>query len=182
MLDRTIASAVVAAATGALAVLALQPADATQRPARAAAPGLCRAGETMIFQCRVRREFAAICGGEQGGRRYAQYRFGTPGRIALTYPRGAAEGSGSLNFARIPFSGGGELQFNFTNGGYDYLLYSRTIRTGFAPGGTNNPRQEDGVLVRRNGRMVSNRACTDSSEGVGDIEAFVPRGDYVEHD
>lgn len=76
------------------------------------------------------------------------------------------------------YSGGGALQIRFGNGGYDYAVYSRTVRTGFS--GTNNPRFSDGVMVRRAGRLISNRSCTTDTGGDAQPEEFMPEGTMMD--
>jgi hypothetical protein len=76
------------------------------------------------------------------------------------------------------YSGGGALQIRFSNGGFDYAVYSRTVRTGF--NGRNNPRFSAGVLVRRGGRLLSNRSCTTAVGGDAQPEDFMPEGTILD--
>jgi len=146
------------------------PAEAQRGTARG---GLCRPGEVVIFQCGIGRKMVSVCG-SRTPRADAQYRFGTPGRVELQ------SAPGSLAYAREMYSGGGALQIRFTNGGHDYAVYSRTVRTGFGRDGRNNPRFSDGVMVRRDGRLVSNRSCTTAVSGSGQAEDFMPEGTILE--
>jgi hypothetical protein len=151
------------------------------QPRRAAS--LCAANETPLFQCRVGRKMAAVCGGRSGGRTYAQYRFGRPGALELTYPN-SRNGSGTLRRASIPFSGGGEAQFHFTSGNHQYVVFSRTVRTSFGAGG-NNPEFSAGVTVRRNGRVLRTLGCSDGDSAnvdLGAAERFIPEGEPVQAD
>lgn len=135
------------------------------------APGsLCARGEAVIFHCAIGRKMVSVCGSTVGTRR-AQYRFGTPGDVELAFP---GPGQSGLTYAREMYSGGGALQIRFANGGYDYAVYSRTIRTGFR--GRNNPRFSDGLMVRQGGRLVSNRACTGPVRGDAEPGDFMPEG------
>lgn len=145
-------------------------AEAAQgRPARAS---LCTAGEVVIFQCGIGRKLVAVCGSRTPGGG-AQYRYGSPGRVELASP------PGRLSYAREAYSGGGALQLRFSSGGYDYAVYSRTIRTGFGRGG-NNPAFSDGLFVRQGGRLVSNRACTTAVTGNARPEAHMPEGSILD--
>src|SRR5690242_7709451 len=90
----------------ALCPLALAPVAA--RLPGAPASGLCRAGEAAIFSCRAGAKQVSVCGGQANGRRYAQYRFGRPGKLELAYP--AQPAGGGLRFASVAYSGGGEGQ------------------------------------------------------------------------
>ena len=160
---------------------ATSPADepaAQARGQRTAAAGLCSAGETPLFQCRIGAEQVAVCGGRSAsGQSYAQYRSEQPGAVTMSYPAGREGGAGNMVRASIPYSGGGEAQFHFTNQGDHTIVYSRVVRTGF--GTTNNPQFSAGVAVRRGGRLVSDRACSDGDSAnvdLGAAEPFVPEG------
>jgi len=136
---------------------------------------LCAADEVVIYQCGIGRELVAVCG-SRTPTPHAQYRFGTPGHVALAFP-GPGQ-SGGLSYAREMYSGGGALQIRFSNGGYDYAAYSRTVRTGF--NGRNNPQFSDGVMVRRGGRLVSNRSCTTDVGSDAQAEDYMPEGTIME--
>lgn len=133
---------------------------------------LCARGEEVIFSCGVGRKMVSVCGGRATAP-HAQYRYGAPGNIELAFP-GPADQS-RLVYEREAYSGGGALQISFTRGGYDYAVYSRTIRTGFGRRG-NNPRFSDGVMVMRGGRLVSNLACTTPVRGDAQPEDFMEEG------
>lgn len=148
---------------------------AVTAPAPDARGSLCARGEEVIFSCGIGRKMVSVCGGRATAP-HAQYRFGTPGDIELAFP---GPGQNGLSYAREAYSGGGALQIRFATGGYDYAVYSRTVRTGFGRGG-NNPIFSDGVMVRRNGRLVSNRACNTPVDGDAQPEAFMPEGTMLE--
>ncbi len=135
---------------------------------------LCKAGERKIFHCPIGRRMASVCEGSSSPT--AQYRFGRSDNIEFTYPN-AGEG---LTWARTGYSGGGELQINFRNGAHRYVLYSRIIRTGFAPEG-NNPKSETGVAVIRRNKLLSDRRCNDPDKEafVGEVEKVMPEGEFT---
>jgi hypothetical protein len=135
---------------------------------------LCAVDEVVIFHCGIGRKMVSVCG-DRTATPHASYRFGTPGNIELAYP---GPGQSGLTYAREMYSGGGALQIRFSNGGNDYAVYSRTVRTGF--NGRNNPQFSDGVMVRRGGRLISNRACTTQVSGDGQPEDFMPEGTILE--
>lgn len=138
------------------------------------APGsLCAQGEAVIFHCAIGRKMVSVCGGR--GTPRAQYRFGTPGDIELAFP---GPGQSGLTWAREMYSGGGALQIRFANGGYDYAVYSRTVRTGFR--GRNNPSFSDGLMVRQGNRLISNRACTTPIRGDAEPGEFMPEGTMMD--
>ena len=155
----------------------LRPADqaaAAQSPTPRGS--LCAVGEQVIFSCGMGRKMVSVCGGRATAP-HAQYRYGAPGNIELAFP---GPGQSGLSYAREMYSGGGALQIRFSNGGYDYAVYSRTVRTGFGRDGHNNPRFSDGVMVRRNGRLISNRACTTQVAGDAQPEDFMTEGTILE--
>jgi hypothetical protein len=137
---------------------------------------LCAVGEQVIFSCGMGRKMVSVCGGRATAP-HAQYRFGTPGNIELAFP---GPGQSGLSYAREMYSGGGALQIRFATGGYDYAVYSRTVRTGFGRSGRNNPRFSDGVMVRRGDRLISNRACTTRVGGDAQPEDFMPEGKMMD--
>ena len=155
----------------------LRPADqavAAQSPTPRGS--LCAVGEQVIFSCGVGRKMVSVCGGRATAP-HAQYRFGTPGNIELAFP---GPGQSGLSYAREMYSGGGALQIRFATGGYDYAVYSRTVRTGFGRSGRNNPQFSDGVMVRRGDRLISNRACTTQVGGDAQPEDFMPEGTMMD--
>lgn len=158
---------------------ALLSLGAAAPPPAASAPGarigLCQPGELPLFSCAIGAKTVSVCGGGVGRERSAQYRFGTRARVEISSPR---QGPDSLVFAQVPYSGGGELQFTFTNGDYRYVAYSRTIRTGFDERG-NRPKFEDGVFVQRGGRLLSDKRCTGPLTAKGDPAAYLHEGEII---
>jgi len=149
-----------------LILLAAAPAlmaPATAAPSVAkATPSLCRANETPIFSCRLGKKSVAVCGiTSASGARSAEYRFGTPGRVEMTYP---GAGGGALAFINIPYSGGGEEQISFDRSGYRYLVYSGVYRTSFGADGRHDSAFEAGMFVMRDGKVVTKAKCTDPAD------------------
>lgn len=169
----------------ALALPMLVAPTVVQPPAAAAVAAarskLCRPGETVIFACAIGQKLAAVCGGTSAsGATYAQYRYGLPGKLELTYPGDGA--SGGLSHAETAYSGGGESQVLFTNGGFQYVVYSRMVRTNFKANQPNNPAFEAGVEVIKGDKLVGNRKCANPENVDVDTEAagkFMPEGDFV---
>ncbi len=164
------------AATTAAPMFAAAGDDAGAAQARAPRGSLCATNEVVIFSCGVGRKMVSVCGRRtptQGT--IAQYRFGAPGDIELAYP---GPGQSGLTYAREMYSGGGAQQIRFSNGGHDYAVYSRTVRTGFR--GRNNPQFSDGVMVRRGARLVSNRSCTTPVRADGQPEEFMPESTIMD--
>lgn len=147
-------SMLIAAFLGSLLIMPIG--GGAQREARS----LCRATEAVIFECRAGTKMIAVCG-KRGGPagKSAQYRFGNPGKLELTYPRDGAT-AGFLSYATAPYSGGGESQISFARGAHVYVVYERTQRTSFGADGRHDPKFEAGVFVKRRGKLLSSRKCT----------------------
>jgi hypothetical protein len=158
-----------------LAALVSTPGDARRRHLAAAPQSLCKQGEQVLFQCRVDRRTAALCAGAGPEGRFVQYRFGRPGALELAFPE---RGSAGLSRARTAYSGGGELQVNFRTGGHLYVLYSRTVRTGFGAEG-NQPDFQAGIAVVRGKRMISDRRCTDADDFASSPDDLLPQGEFT---
>ena len=144
--------------------------------------GLCRAQESVIFQCAAGGKRVAICTGRSdSGQRYVQYRFGSSERIELECPSSAADGADGMYWARTGYSGGGEIQVRFANQGYEYIVYSRVIRTGFGADGVFHPRFESGVSVVRGRRLVSDIRCQEPPDpwvSEQEVESLLPEGEF----
>ncbi len=84
----------------------------------------------------------------------------------MVLPRMA--GTLEWEWASVPYSGGGEAQVRFVNGEYDYVVFSRVVRTRY-DGEGNEPQFTDGVVVRRNGEAIATRIC----DGQADVALAV---------
>lgn len=169
------AAVAIGLAAAGLAALLPAPGTARLRPRSGPPQSLCRPGEDVLFQCRVDRRIAALCAGAGPGGRFVQYRFGRPGAVELAVP---ARGSAGLSWARTGYSGGGELQVNVRTGRHLYVLYSRTVRTGFGRGG-NRPDFRAGVAVVRGHRLLSDRRCTNADDFVESPQDRIPEGELT---
>ncbi|MBB3349930.1 hypothetical protein [Sphingomonas sp. BK069] len=103
--------------------------------------------DRTVFACRMGDRTAAVV---RIGSNLV-YRSVRRGRVELEVYHG--------RYAQEGFSGGGELQAAFRNGPWTYVVYERTVKTGFH--GTNDPSFEAGVDVLRGGRVVSRGRCAD---------------------
>ena len=118
----------------------------------------CASAEEELFSCTAGAKRIAVCGVTNAqGQKTAQYRFGDADAAEIVLDGG--------RFASVPYSGGGEAQIEFANGGVRYIVYSRTVRTGFDDEG-NKPEFTDGVLVVRDGKPIAERNCTANVESV----------------
>lgn len=127
----------------------IAPASAAQLSPEAVAFGI---GETTIHACTMQNGKAlAIC--SQGGET-ATYRYGSRA------PELNLQGG---RWARVGYSGGGELQIAFDNGETRYIVFGRTVRTGFDRNG-NETASSGGVIVLRGGRFAGMQLCRADSD------------------
>ncbi|MEN7536882.1 hypothetical protein [Aurantiacibacter flavus] len=119
---------------------------------------LCSAEEAQIFSCTVRGgKIASVCLANGADGEFAQYRFGRPSaEPELVFPTEASE---KIEWASVPYSGGGEAQLSFAVGDVRYVVYSKVVRTNFTAGETNDPAISDGIVVLRSGKVESAFAC-----------------------
>lgn len=143
----------------------------------------CAASETELFHCRLKRAEVAICGWRDvNGKAFAEYRFRSSNGKSLRYPDVSA-GEPEMHIGHIGYSGGGMSQFAFARGGYEYAAYSKMVRTGFEPGGTNDPEFTAGVLVLRDKKLVKDYVCVDPPDANVDTQLaskFIKDGKAVE--
>jgi hypothetical protein len=152
-------------------LLCLTPAMLGNAPLSTATPQSCAARERPLFACPIGTRVVSVCHGPAG----ATYRYGRPGKSEIKLNGG--------RFAQKGYSGGGESQLRFDQRDFTYVVFDRTIRTGFGSDGRNNPRFDAGLLVLNKGKVVSMRLCG----GVGDqviaasAAKLLPPGAFVEH-
>ena len=126
------------------------------------------ASDQIAFRCRIGDDMISV---RRSGSDLI-YQVSAHGRVKLHVTRGYV--------AQTGYSGGGELQAVFQSGAWTYVVYERTIRTGFA--GHNAPSFTAGVDVLRNGATVSRRSCRDSRTQFSSAAITnMPEGDFVEH-
>ncbi|MEX0341579.1 MAG: hypothetical protein AB3N06_03245 [Erythrobacter sp.] len=152
--------------------VATQPEPAlSQETAAVARTVACNAGEETVFGCKVASgKRVAVCAGDNG-RTY--YRFGSD-RPELEIEGGA--------WTHAAYSGGGEAQIAFENAGIRYIVFSRVVRTNFAPGEPNYPAISDGVIVLDGEKVIGLQSCIDPDEVPIDYdlaEKHFPRADEL---
>ncbi|WDZ97163.1 hypothetical protein Herbaro_05045 [Herbaspirillum sp. WKF16] len=158
-----------------LALVALLQAHAAH--AAPPVPTMCLPGEKEIFSCATRaKKTASLCASAdfsaKGGT--LQYRFGAPGKTELQYPDTPQPAAGKFLFSSTMYSGGGEAHIRFSNGGYDYILFDRTVRTNFK-GPTNDPQFSAGIVVRGpKGAKPSTRGCSNDASIKADAYEALP--------
>ncbi|WP_137681445.1 hypothetical protein [Aurantiacibacter suaedae] len=136
----------------------------------AQATTLCADEERAIFSCKVRGgKVASVCLAKGGEEDFAQYRFGRADTAPeLVWPTNSSE---QLAWASTMYSGGGETQVSFATGDVRYVVYSKAVRTNFAPGEPNDPAFSDGVAVLRAGKVQAKFVCEGADLKPIDVEA-----------
>lgn len=141
---------------------------------------LCVASETVVFSCvssrqgtdpfhsaAVPRKVISVCATPvlQADFGALIYRFGADKRhVELTYPAPAIAPMRSYTVAFKSWAKGGRSELNFTVGDFSYSLYNQTAVY------EEHPRSNGGgVLVTREGKLVSDRWC-DGKEHSADIQ------------
>ena len=126
-------------------------------------------------------ERISVCAGSDGpGRRIARYRIGTPRHLEFEYPD--SSNASPIRWARTGYSGGGELQYRFINSGHEYIIYSSVTRDGLDRQHRPIPRFDAGVLVRREGRILSHLHCDnaeDAARGYEEPSDFMLEGEFI---
>ena len=135
-------------------------------------PTLCKGLEVELFTCPIRNKVASVCGLPNGS---SVYRFGRLGHVEL-------EARG-LHRADTGYSGGGEDQINLQVRDYTYIIYAKTVRTGFGPDGHNDPQFTSGVVVQKDGGLISSLRCGGTGDQTIDplSTRFMPAGKFIEH-
>ena len=126
---------------------------------------LCTKSELEVFNCKFKTKSLSLCGiaNSKTLSSTLQYRFGLANKIELTYPKIAQEPSSNFWYSSTAYSGGGEQRVHFKNHQYDYILYDRTVRTGFG-NGPNNPEFSSGLIIKKLGKITSIQKCSNDNQ------------------
>jgi len=153
----------IARRTALLCALTLAGVTASATLARAAAPTLCRPGETVVFSCPTGTRTASVCasaglsasGGEM------QYRFGRANAVELAFPAPGTRPADAFTTGTLMFAGGGGAWLRFETGGYRYTVFDAIGKWG--RGGA--PLGVAGVAVQKDGKEIANVRCTADPSG-----------------
>lgn len=89
---------------------------------------LCRADEQVLFHCRIERSSKqlSMCGSSKLTAKagYLQYRFGTPDKIELAFPKDAAQSQLQFRLAHYFRYQVDRSELSFDNAGYRYTLFA----------------------------------------------------------
>lgn len=148
-----------------VATVSLLAVGAARGPAPASPPSLCLAGEQPVLSCGVGGKVLSLCASgplTAAGATQArmQYRFGRPGRVEMAWPTRPESPRGRFFLGTTMYSGGGEERIRFSNAGYDYVVFQRTIAGEWDDEGHRAHHDDEGVVVLKAGKVVGKRICT----------------------
>jgi hypothetical protein len=135
------------------------------------AEGMCKTGEKIIFNCQLKDEVASICLNEKI--MAFVYRDGTAERLNLQVPRPGERGNANpFYFSNVSYAGGGEAHVRFSQGGYDYYLYDKTIKS------DDGPEFSSGVVVLKNNQRLANLVCNNDAAIHHEAYGKIPKEAY----
>ena len=145
---------------------------------------LCAPDEQALWQCPIAKnhKMASLCASKDvsATQGYVQYRYGTPGKVELTYPATRAPAPQSFHYD-AGFNGDGEyVSVQFTNAGNDYSLFNQdgsdNDRTGTASISVKTANGKTGDL---DCRYDANNRLTSMEDIVGGT--YTEKGSAVDH-
>lgn len=120
------------------------------------AENLCGNEETVSFSCNIKSKSVSVCTTKQNT---LVYRYGKPDKIEL-------ELHAPVQFSSTGYSGGGEGRLRFSNGRYDYIVYSGISNGDWIDEekGTREKIEFAGIYVLKAKTLLANLKCTAYSD------------------
>lgn len=121
---------------------------------------LCQTKEKVVFSCSTGKKLISVCASENlsSSAGYVQYRFGTNKKPELSFPEPKAHPDSFATKGILAYSGGGAGYLRLNKGTYSYVVYS----------GMGHNWDKQGVAVEKNGELLSNILCKNtSSKNIG---------------
>ena len=125
-----------------------------------------------MFACSTGSKIVSLCASPtlDANSGALTYRFGTKGKLELSYPQPGVNPQQAFSGGVTGYSGGGADYIRFTVGDTAYTLFSDYYRG----------RENDGLVIERSGKMISMLRCRagamDAREGWSRIyKAKLPR-------
>jgi hypothetical protein len=138
-------------------------------PAQAAgkAVTLCKPDEAVVFSCSSGARYASVCASKDISKSQGtmQYRSGSPDKLELIYPQTPGQPAKDFTGGWLMFSGGGGAFLRFSNGPYEYTVFSATGKWG----PNDSALDEEGVAIRKDGKEFSNFVCRNLRPDVGEL-------------
>jgi hypothetical protein len=119
------------------------------------AEGMCREGEAAIFNCEMQRSISSLC--ESKDSSVVSYRNGIGEKVNIEISSDGANERKVFYFSNTPYAGGGEAHIRFSQSGYTYYLYDKTIKS------NDGPEFSAGIVVYRGERKISNLICNNDA-------------------
>jgi len=116
---------------------------------------LCQTKEKVVFSCSTGKKLISVCASENlsSSAGYVQYRFGTNEKLEFSFPEPKAHPDSFSTKGILAYSGGGAGYMRLNKGAYSYVVYS----------GMGQGWDKQGVAVEKNGKLLSNILCKDTS-------------------
>jgi len=119
------------------------------------AEGMCKDGETVIFNCETKKSVSSLCQSTDTG--VFSYRNGAGSKINLEISDSGTRKGQVFYSSNTPYAGGGEAHIRFSKSGYTYYLFDKSIKT------DDGPTFSAGVVVYRGERKISNLICNNDA-------------------
>ncbi len=142
-----------------VALMAIMETPLTAQPAGVVdrRPSLCKRSEVAIFSCRVGSKIVSLCASPDLSETTGTmgYRFGRKGAIELEHPATSAHPRTAFRAGVDPSERGDFVRFS--KGDHTYTVYARV--------GSQDRREEDGLLITRGQKVLRNLKCADFAMG-----------------
>ena len=136
---------------------------------------LCVGNEKIVFSCHAGSKIVSLCRPLESAR-ILTCRYGTPAHVELVHPGRGPEEKGGFYTSSAPLYGGGETTVAFARAGNEYRLYSKIGRADNGESQEDRtPVFEDGLVISRNGKQVSQMVCDDGGEGFREDINWLPK-------
>jgi hypothetical protein len=140
-------------------------ASPSQALAETGQKSFCAQMETVVFTCLAGTKMVSVCSskGASASTGTLEYRFGKADShepLEISLPDGVHLPKDTATGQCVPFAGGGGCWLRFQKGKFSYVVY-----TGIGKWGPDGETQEkEGLVVERDGKVLTNIKCTDRFE------------------
>jgi hypothetical protein len=127
------------------------------RAMAADAATLCGASEKVVFSCSNGQKTVSICAAPPKATPNSSlhYRFGTPGKVELSFPSAERKASDAFLSGSLTYSGGGGALLRFESGAYQYTVFDAIGKWGRHE----EPLELAGVVITKGGGPVATVQC-----------------------
>jgi hypothetical protein len=121
----------------------------------AKAEGMCNINEVVIFNCELKKSTSSLC--KSKDHHTLTYRNGTKNKTNIEISDYQQTQKNLFLFSNTFYSGGGEAHIRFSNSGYTYYLYDKTIKT------DDEPIFSAGIAIYQGEKKISNLICNNDA-------------------